>query len=94
MDDFAGTTLAYVDDSYRLIILDNRVYEVLKDTAHVSVSEYADAHGKNRASVKVLCAEGRIEGAYKNSSGGLIPENAPWPKRKPRTTKKTVEEKS
>ena len=39
--------------------------------------------------VKRLCDEGRIEGAHKISSGWLIPENAPYPERKPRTVKKT-----
>lgn len=77
-----GITIAYVDDSNKLVILDSKIFAgVLKEGIHyISATEYADKHGKSRPSVKNMCASGRIEGAYKTSSGWLIPENAPYPK--------------
>ena len=85
MEDAEGITLAYVDDSKKLIILDTKVFvpvisEPVKNK-FISASEYAAKHEKSRASVKNMCAAGRIEGAYKTSSGWLIPENAPYPVR-------------
>ena len=86
MSDAVGETLAYVDDTKKLIILNNNVFSgVLKETTrYVSVTEYAKLHGKCRASIKKMCGYGRIEGAYKASSGWLIPYNAPYPERKKR----------
>lgn len=87
MGDVAGTTLAYVDDMSRLVLISDKLYEEPEDVSYVSATEYADAQGKSRAMVKRLCADGRIEGVYKTSSGWLIPANAPWPERKPRISK-------
>ena len=84
MEDVYGLTLAYVDDMNRLVILSDKLFEVEKQTTYISATEYADLHGKSRPMVKKLCADGRIEGAYKTSSGWLIPENAPYPDRKSR----------
>lgn len=89
MEDAPGETLAYIDASNKLVILDENIFKNLikEDVLYVSVSEYAAAHNKCRAMVKNLCNEGRLQGAYKTSSGWLIPENTPYPKRKPRTIK-------
>lgn len=80
-----GDNLAYVDDSYKLIILNDKLFSKLKgrNVKYISTTEYAELHGKTRPTVKKLCADGRIEGAYKASSGWMIPENAPWPKKLP-----------
>lgn len=88
MEKVAGTTLAYVDDQYKLIVLNPTIYSFLRkpEVTYVSATEYANMHGKSRPSIKNMCAAGRIEGAYKTSSGWLIPSNAPYPTRKPRAT--------
>ena len=82
MEDAVGETLAYIDDACKLIVLSEQAFAcVLKqDEKYVSVSEYAAAHDKCRATIKNLCVAGKLPGAYKTSSGWLIPENAPYPK--------------
>lgn len=87
MEDAAGETLAFVDDSYKLVILSDKLFES-PYINYISATEYAEKHGKSRPSIKNMCAAGRIEGAYKTSSGWLIPENAPYPERKTRKVKK------
>lgn len=84
MDSVYGENLAYVDDFYKLVILNDKLFSKLKGNKvkYISTTEYAELHGKARPTVKKLCAEGRIEGAYKASSGWMIPENALWPERK------------
>lgn len=84
MEDVYGLTLAYVDDMNRLIVLSDKLFEVEKQVTYISATEYAELHGKSRATVKKLCAEGRIPGISKNSSGWLIPADAPYPERKQR----------
>ena len=93
MEAYTGVTLAYVDDKSQLVIVSDKIYEGPKSSGYISATEFAYANGKSRAMTKRLCAEGRIEGAYKTSSGWLIPANAIWPKRKPRMTKKEKMEK-
>lgn len=87
MEDAAGETLAFVDDSLKLVIISDNLYAT-KNINYISATEYARKHGKSRPMVKRLCDEGRIEGAYKISSGWLIPEGAPYPERKPRSANK------
>lgn len=87
MEDAAGETLAFVDDSLKLVIISDKLYAAAS-TNFISATEYAQKHGKGRAMVKRLCDEGRIEGARKISSGWLIPEDAPYPERKPRSANK------
>ena len=88
IEDVNGITLAFVDEMNRLVILSDKLFEVEKQITYISATEYADLHGKSRPMVKKLCADGRIEGAYKTSSGWLIPEDAPYPERKPRKCEK------
>ena len=87
MENVAGTTLAYVDDSNKLIILSDKLFTSEKQTVYISATEYAELHGKCRASVKNMCVAGRIPGAYKTTSGWLIPQDAPYPERKSRSVK-------
>ena len=84
-----GEMLAYIDDTNKLIVIDDSVFKriIRKDTQYISASEYADLKGKSRPSIKNMCAAGRIPGAYKTSSGWLIPADAPYPERKKRETK-------
>lgn len=87
IEDVYGVTLAFVDEMNRLVILSDKLFEVEKQITYISATEYADLHGKSRPMVKKLCADGRIEGAYKTSSGWLIPEDAPYPERKAKSIK-------
>jgi len=85
-----GETLAYIDNANKLVILDEGLLKayIKEEINYISVTEYANKHDKCRATVKNLCVAGRIPGVRKNSSGWLIPENAPYPKRKKREVKK------
>lgn len=47
---------------------------------YLSVSQVAEKWGIKQRRIRVLCAEGRILGAYKVGSYWLIPENAEKPK--------------
>lgn len=87
MEEAAGITLAFVDDANKLVILSDKLFAPEKQIVYVSATEYAQMHGKCRATVKKLCKEGRLEGAYKTSSGWLIPKDAAYPDRKPRECK-------
>lgn len=88
MEDVYGETLAYVDDAHKLVIISDHLYSPEKEIVYISATEYGELHGKSRPSVKSMCAAGRIPGAYKTSSGWLIPMDAPYPDRKPREVKK------
>lgn len=87
MEDVSGVTLAFVDDANKLVILSDKLFAPEKQIVYVSATEYAEIHGKCRATVKKLCKEGRLEGAYKTSSGWLIPKDAPYPDRKIRISR-------
>lgn len=82
MDEAVGATLAYVDDANKLVVLSEEVFSdiISSDEKYVSVSEYAANHDKCRATIKNLCVAGKLPGAYKTSSGWLIPEKTPYPK--------------
>lgn len=91
MQDCPGLTLAIVDDHYHLVIYDGGLFaSLMAKTVYISASEYAEKHGKCRASIKRMCDAGRIEGAYKTSSGWLIPADSPYPARKEREVKAKV----
>ena len=87
MEDAAGITLAFVDDANKLVILSEKLFSPEKEIVYVSATEYADMHDKCRATIKKLCKDGRIDGAYQTSAGWLIPKDAPYPDRKPRDVK-------
>lgn len=81
IEDAPGETLAYVDDAKKLIVLSGKIFAdvVQKEEKYISATEYAERFGRCRATVKNLCVAGRLPGAYKTSSGWLIPENTPYP---------------
>lgn len=88
MENVLGETLAYVDNSSKLIVLNEKAFEdIIVSDRYISAAEYADLHSKSKASVKNMCKDGRITGAFKNSAGWQIPINAPYPPRKERQTK-------
>lgn len=86
MEHVYGVTLAYVDETNKLVILSDKLFEAEKSVTYITATEYAELHGKGRATVKKLCAEGRIEGVIKKSTGWLIPDDAAYPERKKRNT--------
>ena len=89
MNEYPGTTLAMVDEKGCLVVCDEAVFKsVLINSEFISATEFADKHEKCRATVKRMCSEGRIKGAYKTSSGWLIPKDAPYPTRKKREVQK------
>lgn len=47
---------------------------------YLSVSQVAEKWGIKQRRIRVLCAEGRIPGAYKVGAYWLIPEDAQKPK--------------
>lgn len=81
MEDAVGETLAYVDDAYKLVVLNEQAFAGLfkPEVKYISASEYAALHNKGNAIVKRLCLAGKLPGAYKTSSGWLIPEKTPYP---------------
>ena len=88
MDSALGTTLAIVDDKKNLIVYSPNAFLLPKAAEeYVSASEYAVMHGKAHSLIRRLCDNGRISGAIKNSTGWLIPKNAPYPERKTREIK-------
>lgn len=89
LEDVKGETLAYIDDRGNLVILNDDAFaSVVSCDNYISATEYAEKVSKSRPSVKNMCAAGRIPGAYKTSSGWLIPENAPYPEDNRYTSKK------
>lgn len=86
MENVAGITLAFVDDANKLVIISDKLFAPEKQIVYVSATEYAEMHGKCRATIKNLCKDDRIPGAYKTTSGWLIPSEAPYPERKVRKT--------
>lgn len=81
MEEGSGETLAYVDDTYKLVILNEQAFAGLfkPEIKYISASEYAAMYDKCKATVKNLCVAGKLPGAYKTSAGWLIPDDAPYP---------------
>lgn len=54
-----------------------RVEQIERDTAYLSVAEYAQLHGSSEQTVRRLCGAGLLEGAEKNANEDWrIPRNA------------------
>lgn len=60
---------------------------------YLSITQMAERWGIKQRRIRVLCAEGRIEGAYKVGTYWLIPENAKKPKDERIRSGKYVKEK-
>lgn len=57
--------------------LRERIAQVERDTAYLSVTEYATVHGTSEQTVRRLCAAGLLEGAEKDLNGDWrIPRTA------------------
>lgn len=82
MEAYHGKTIAWVDDNYRLVIVENvfiPLVQAVADADYITVQEYAAAHGLGDTRVKVLCREGRIPGAIKTGSRWFIPRSSETP---------------
>ena len=55
---------------------------------YLTVAEIAELWGMSSRRVRILCNEGRVEGAIMKGSIWLIPENAPKPNPNTRGRKK------
>lgn len=60
MEHVYGVTLAYEDETNKLVILSDKLFDVETPVTYITATEYAERHGKSRATVKKLCAEGQI----------------------------------
>lgn len=86
MDVAPGVTIAFVDDKLILNIIDEKMFNILTNE-YISAKEYGEKHDRTQVTIRKLCEDGKIEGAYITSAGWLVPSNAPYPKRKPRRKK-------
>lgn len=65
MEEAAGITLAFVDDANKLVILSDKLFAPEKQIVYISATEYAEKHGKCRATIKKLCVPSwNIEGVF------------------------------
>ena len=89
MDHAPGETLAIVDNSNSLVVYSTEAFLLSKVVEeYVSAKEYASLHQKSHSLIRRHCDKDRIPGAIKNSTGWLIPKDAPYPGRKKREVKK------
>lgn len=82
MEDYRGTTLAWVSDEGHLVIKDNpfvALVESVADEDYITIQEYAKLHDRYETRIKKLCQEGRIPGAVKKGNRWFVPKNAPYP---------------
>lgn len=57
--------------------LQAKVEQALRDTAYLSVADYADAHGSTPQTIRRLCLAGLLEGAVKDANDDWrIPRDA------------------
>ena len=82
---YPGTTLAYVTDSYELVISEFSPFKILFEANTLSsfnmitAQEYADMYGKSVEQIKVFCRKNRLSGAMKIGRDWLIPSDTPYP---------------
>lgn len=85
MSMYPGTEIAFITDTFALVIKSFSPFEVLFEVPEVSpnncisVAEYAAKHGKSVEQIKIFCRKGRIRGAQKVGGYWMIPEDAPYP---------------
>ena len=82
MEEYRGTSLAWVTDDNLLVIKDNpfvSLVETVADEDYVTIQEYAKLHNRYETRIKKLCQEGRIPGAVKKGNRWFVPKNAPYP---------------
>lgn len=77
-----GHTIAIVDEDSNLRVVDSSFFRKIlseKDVDFLSVSEFAELHGKSIAMVRRLCQNGRIPGVIYKGKSWLIPKSSPYP---------------
>ena len=82
MENFQGDTIAIVDDEGALHVLDAGKYrEIIQPgpTKLLTVTEYAEKHGKQVSIIRRFCRDNRIPGAINRGNAWFIPEDAPYP---------------
>ena len=89
MKEVQGQTLAFVEDDFTLVVYDKNLFkDIVTPAKFITVSEFAEKYNKKDAIVRRMCTDGRISGIAKYGETWLIPADAEYPKRKPRTVKK------
>lgn len=82
MESYPGYTIAYVNDSGHLCLIENpfmALMQNLSDDEYITLHDYAVMHGKNDNRIKLLCRENRIPGAIKKAGKWFVPRHAPYP---------------
>ena len=83
MEEYAGETIAYVDDRNILRVKNSallrNIFET-NSTKWLTVKEYAELHGKKTAIVRRLCSQERLTGAVYKGGAWLIPADCPYPR--------------
>lgn len=85
MEQFSGETYGYITDSHDLVIKNWEAFDISLQVNQkidnlLSVKEYADLHGKSEPMIKVLCREGRLQGAARiGNRAWVIPADCPYP---------------
>lgn len=85
MSSYPGYTYAYVTDNFQLVITDFTPFELLFEVNYssmnlITAAEYGKKQGKSVEQIKVLCRNGRIQGARKIGRDWMIPSDAPYPR--------------
>lgn len=82
MEYHPGKSLAWVEDDNTLVIKENVFIPFVasvKEKDYITAQEYAEHCGRSVARIKLLCKDGRIPGAIKQSGRWFIPRYAPLP---------------
>ena len=85
MEDYDAETYGYITDDHELVIKKWDAFEITLQVDNrlenlISVKEYAELHGKSVPMIKVLCREGRIQGATRiGDRVWVIPADAVYP---------------
>lgn len=82
IENYPGQTIAFVNSKRELVVKDQSRFRdiiISGETDFLSVTEYANLHGKSVAAVRRLCHIGRMPGAIKVGNYYLIPANTSYP---------------
>lgn len=79
VEEYEGEVLSTVDDDYNITFYDQEFLKEIINIKYLSTTEYAKRVGKNQATIKKHCANGRIPN-IKIGKYWYILENTPYPK--------------
>ena len=83
METYPGVPVAHVADEGHLVVTNADLFcgiIVNGEMDFLSVTEYANLHGKSTTMVRRLCQQGKMPGAILKKNGYFIPSNTPYPK--------------